>query len=115
MNASFGSVEIFGHEYEEDIVLHVDGRITNRKKKKSKGFKKVYGHTPLSEKELGFLKDEKPEVVYVGTGYENGLPITEKAKKMLSKFKTSTMATPLIVDKIEREKRTMVAILHVTC
>ena len=55
MKASFGSVKIFGRKYEEDIIIHVDGNITKRKKKKSRDLKPLYGHTPLSEKELGFL------------------------------------------------------------
>lgn len=81
MNASFGSVTLFGHTYEEDIIVHVDGSVTKRKKKKSKSYKSIYGHTPLSERELNFLKKEKPEIVYVGTGYEGALPITEIAQE----------------------------------
>jgi len=55
MKASFGSVRIFGQKYEKDIVMHTDGSVTKRKKKKSKDLKSIYGHTPLSEYELDFL------------------------------------------------------------
>ena len=72
-----------GRKYEEDIIVHVDGKITKRKKKKSKEFKPIHGHTPLSENELGFLSEEKPEVVYVGIGYDSASPITENAQKIL--------------------------------
>ena len=115
MKASFGSVKLFGRKYEEDIILHVDRTITKRKKKKSKEFKSIYGHTPLSEKELDFLEEEKPEVVYVGIGYESALPITADAQKILDKFKTFVMPTPDIIEKIVHEKREAVAIIHVTC
>ena len=115
MKASFGSVKIFGRKYEEDIIIHVDGNITKRKKKKSRDLKPIYGHTPLSEKELDFLSLEKPKVVYVGTGYEAALPITEKAQKILDEFETLVMPTPEIMEKIENEKRKAVAIIHVTC
>jgi hypothetical protein len=115
MKASFGSVKIFGRKYEEDIVLHVDGSVTKRKKKKSRDLKPIYGHTPLSEKELGFLEEEKPKIVYVGTGYEAALPITEEAKKILSDYETVVMPTPKIIEKIEHEKRKAIAIIHVTC
>ena len=115
MKASFGSVKIFGRKYEEDIIIHVDGRITKRKKKKSRDLKPLYGHTPLSEMELGFLREEKPQVVYVGTGYEAGLPITEKTQKILGEFETFIMPTPEIIEKIEQEERKAVAIIHVTC
>jgi hypothetical protein len=115
MKASFGSVKIFGRKYEEDIIIHVDGRTTKRKKKKSRDLKPLYGHTPLSEKELDFLLEEKPEVVYVGTGYQSALPITEKAQKILGEYETYEMPTPEIIDKIEHEKRRAVSIIHVTC
>ena len=115
MKASFGTIKIFGSKYEEDIIIHVDGSITKRKKKKSRDLKPLYGHTPLSEKELDFLEEEKPEVVYVGTGYEAALPITEKAQKILDKYEIYAMPTPEIIEKIENEKRKAVAIIHVTC
>ena len=115
MKGSFGSVKLFGRKYEEDFVMHVDGNISKRKKKKSKEFKGIYGHTPLSENELDFLEEEKPEVVYVGTGYEAALPITEKAQKILDEYETYAMPTPEIINKIENEKRKAVSIIHVTC
>ena len=115
MKASFGSVRIFGQKYEKDIVMHTDGSVTKRKKKKSKDLKPIYGHTPLSEYELDFLAREEPEVVYVGTGYEAALPITENAQNILKKYETVIMPTPEIIEKIEHEKRKTAAIIHVTC
>ena len=115
MKDDFGSVKIFGHTYEKDIIVHHEGRVTKRKKKKSREFKPVYGHTPLSEKELDFLKEEKPEVVYIGIGYQSALPITERAQKILKNYKTILMPTPDIAAKVEQEKKKFVAIIHVTC
>ncbi len=115
VKASFGFVKVFGHKFEHDIIVHVDGRVTKRKKKKSKPLKPLYGHTPLSENELDFLKEEKPQVVYVGTGYEAALPITDAAKKILRKYETVIRPTPEIIDRMELEKRAMAAIIHVTC
>jgi hypothetical protein len=54
-------------------------------------------------------------VIYVGTGYDGALPITEDAQKILSKFETIVMPTPEIIEKVEHEKRKTVAIIHVTC
>ena len=116
MKGSFGSVKLFGKKYEKDVVLHVNGSVTKRKKKKSREFKPLYGgHTPLSEKELDFLEEEKPKVVYVGIGYDSALPITDDAKKTLSKYESVVMSTPEIVEKVRQEKRKLVAIIHVTC
>jgi hypothetical protein len=64
---------------------------------------------------LDFLAQEEPEVVYVGTGYEAALPITEDAQNMLKKYETVIMPKPKIIEKIEHEKRKTAAIIHVTC
>ena len=79
VKSEFGWVKVNGVKYENDIILHVDGTVTKRKKKKSKDLKPIYGHTPLSERELDFLSKEKPDVVYIGTGHQAALPITPEA------------------------------------
>ncbi len=113
--SAFGEIKVNGQKYNQDIILHVDGSITKRKKKKSKEFKPMYGHTPLSEKELDFLEEEQPEAVYIGTGYDGALPITEKAQAILSKYETKAMKTSELPKKIDAEKRKKIAIIHVTC
>ncbi len=50
MQTGFGFVEIDGVTYTHDVVIHTDGTISKREKKKSKGLKGEYGHTPLSAK-----------------------------------------------------------------
>jgi hypothetical protein len=113
--SSFGIVKINGEKYEKDIVIHVDGKITKRKKKKSKDLKPSYGHTPLSEKELDILEEEKPNVVYVGTGYDAALPITPQALTILKNYETIVLPTPEALQKLEADKRKLVAFIHVTC
>ncbi len=115
MKASFGSVKIGGTRYDEDIIVHTDGKVTKRKKKKSKDLKSLYGHTPLSERELDFLDEEEPEVVYIGAGYDAALPITPEAMKILKKYNPVILPTPEITGKIEAEKKKLVAFIHVTC
>jgi hypothetical protein len=112
---SFGEIEVKGKKYEKDIVIHTDGKITKRKKKKSRDFKPTYGHTPLSEKELDILEEEKPNVVYVGTGYEAALPITPKALTILRNYETIILPTPEALRKIGTEKRKFLAFIHLTC
>lgn len=112
---AFGCVIIQDKKYEKDIVIHANGRISKRKKKKSKPLEPKYGHTPLSEKELVFLEKERPEVVYVGTGYNAALPITPRALAILANYETIILSTPEVISKIEAEKNKYVAIVHVTC
>src|SRR4029450_4073011 len=44
---TFGSIEIDGVRYAHDVVID-HGRVRKRKKKPSKRFRDLYGHTPLS-------------------------------------------------------------------
>jgi hypothetical protein len=115
MKSKFGWIKANGVKYEKDIILHVDGTITKREKKKSKDLKASYGHTPLSERELDFLSGEKPEVVYVGTGHQAALPITPEAMLILKKCETVVLPTQEVTEKINHEHRKMVALIHITC
>ena len=115
MNTGFGWVEIEGATYGNDVVLHADGSVTKRKKKLSKGHKEEYGHTPLSEAELGFVAGERPDVIFIGTGQDGDLPITPGARSIISLYEAVVSPTPELIGQLEKEKRRKVAILHVTC
>ncbi len=105
MKTGFGWVEVGEKRYDHDIIIHTDGSISRRKKRASKELKSDYGHTPLSEYELEFLCDERPGVVYIGTGQYGSLPLTPTILK----------PTGDILLSLDREERSHVAILHVTC
>jgi hypothetical protein len=115
MKSEFGWIEINHVRYEHDVIIHRDGSVTKRSKKKSKELKSSYGHTPLSDQELDVLKKEKPEIVYIGTGQYGDLPITPEAETELSRFETVIKPTPEILDMIKKERRSFIAIIHVTC
>jgi hypothetical protein len=115
MKTGFGWIEVKGTRYAHDIILHTDGSVTKRKKKDSKALKGRYGHTPLSEYELGFLNEEHPDVVFVGTGQNGLLPVTPEAEKILSAYTTIMKPTAEILSDVQNEERPRVAILHVTC
>lgn len=115
MKSAYGWVEIGDERYENDVIVHVDGAVSKRKKKRSKEFKAEYGHTPLSERELDFLEKEDPKIVFIGTGQDGSLPLTPGAKKVLESFKVKMDRTPSILRAMAQEKRPYVAIIHVTC
>jgi hypothetical protein len=115
LKAKFGQIKINGEKYKKDIIIHADGSITKRKKKKSKEFKAAYGHTPLSERELDFLGEEKFDALYVGTGYDPALPITPEAIEILRNHQAIIASTPEVLEKIAQEQGKFVAIIHVTC
>ena len=115
MDTGFGFVTIRDSTYTHDIVIHADGSVTKRNKKRSKGLKEEYGHTPLSEYELDILADEHPAIVYVGTGQYGSLPVTKKAADILARYSPVIATTPDVIRALAGEDRRFVAILHITC
>jgi len=115
MKTGFGWIETGGTRYDHDIVIHADKSISKRKKKLSKPKKEEYGHTPLSGEELVDLLEEKPRVVYIGTGQYGDLPLTPDATEFLAPFVSVIKPTPDILPLIEQEKQRYVAVIHVTC
>jgi hypothetical protein len=115
LKAKFGWIKVDGKKYEKDIIIHSDGSITKREKKKSKDLKPEYGHTPLSQRELDFLGQEQFDALFIGTGHDSALPITPEAVEILKKYDAEISSTPEIIDKIEQEQNKFVAIIHVTC
>ena len=115
LKAKFGWIKVKGRKYVKDIIIHSDGSITKREKKKSRDLKPEYGHTPLSEPELDFLPEEQFNALYIGIGHDSALPITPEAIEILKKHNAIIASTPEIIDKIGNEKGNFVAIIHVTC
>lgn len=115
MKTGFGWIEVGGVRYDHDIIIHVDRSVTKRKKKLSKGQKGEYGHTPLSDAEIGFIENEHPDVVFIGTGQYGDLPVTPAAAAILERYNAVLGPTPDILVLIELEKRNFVAVLHTTC
>ena len=115
MKSEFGWIEIDKVRYDHDVIIHQDGSVTKRSKKRSKELKSTYGHTPLSDHELEIIEQEKPKIVFIGTGQYGDLPITPEAKKELDRFETVIRPTPEILDMMKKDRRPYVAIIHVTC
>ena len=67
----FGSIEVEGREYENDIVIE-GGLVRKRKKKPSKPYRQEFGHTPLSaDEELPWDGGR----LIIGTGAYGALPV----------------------------------------
>jgi hypothetical protein len=115
MKTEFGWIVIQGTRYEHDIIIHTDGTVSKRRKKISKPRREEYGHTPLSAEELAFLAEERPEIVYIGTGQYGDLPLTPDARALLASYEPVIGPTPELLPLLEKEQRTYAAIVHVTC
>src|SRR5262249_61105777 len=73
---SFGSIRIDGVTYEHDVLID-RGRVRKRKKKPSKRFRGVFGHTPLSMEEKIPWKCGR---LVIGTG-TGALQVMDEVKK----------------------------------
>jgi hypothetical protein len=110
----FGSIEVEGREYDNDIVIE-GGRVRKRKKKPSKPHRDEYGHTPLSaDEDLPWGGDR----LIIGTGAYGSLPIMPEVVEEAGRRGVEITAVPtedacrLIAGLDQREVH---AVLHVTC
>ena len=110
---SFGSVEIDGVTYEQDVVID-RGRVRLRKKKPSKQFRKEFGHTPVSVEEKIPWKCRR---LVVGTGKHGSLPVMDEVKREARRRKIDLLILPTdeALEALAQKPDDANAILHVTC
>lgn len=109
----FGSIDIDGVTYDQDVVLD-RGEILRRKKKASKQFRESFGHTPLSVNEN--LPWECARLV-IGTGAYGRLPVMDDVKREARDrgVKLIVVPTAEAIKVLEKHPKKTNAILHVTC
>lgn len=120
--ASFGRVVFNGMEYGHDIVV-CNGDVSRRMKELSADMRSRYGHTPLTGEELrtyltgcGGVK-----AVFIGTGIYGALPLTEDAEGLLRELSRAgvevvvSVTNDELLNRVEGERRSYLAVIHVTC
>ena len=109
----FGSIQIDGTVYENDVIIDRGG-VSKRKKKASKPFRDKYGHTPLSV-------DEKIpwncRTLVIGTGAEGALPVMPEVKREAERRGVDLVVLPTeqAIGLLNKKSKKANAILHVTC
>ena len=108
----FGSIQIDGVTYENDVVID-RGEVRKRKKKASKKYRDEYGHTPLSLEEVIPWKCKR---LVVGTGF-GALPVMKEVKKEARRRGVELIVVPTgkAIELLNQEPGKTNAILHVTC
>lgn len=109
----FGAIDIDGVTYEHDVVVD-RGEIHRRKKKASKKFREIFGHTPLS------LKENIPwkcTCLVVGTGAYGRLPVMDDVKREAEDREIDLIVLPTAeaIKVLEKHPEKTNAVLHVTC
>jgi len=109
---SFGLIQIDGISYEHDVVID-RGKVRKRKKKASKRFRDLFGHTPLSvEEEIPW----KCRRLVIGTG-GGALPVMQEVKLEAKRRKVDLLVLPTeqAIAVLKKEPAKTNAVLHVTC
>jgi len=112
-NFRFGSVEIDGRTYEDDVVID-RGEVRKRRKGASKRYRETFGHTPLS------VDEEIPwrcERLVIGTGAAGALPVMEEVRAEAAGRGVELVLLPTAqaIDLLSTNPKHTNAILHVTC
>ena len=109
---SFGSIRIDGVTYEHDVLID-RGQVRKRKKKPSKKFRAVFGHTPLSMEEKIPWKCSR---LVIGTG-TGALPVMDEVKKEAKRRHVQLLMLPTAkaIEELREHPEKTNAILHVTC
>ncbi len=111
----FGSITIAGAEYEHDIVIHLDGAVTKRKKKLSKA---VYGtsHT-MSLDEARAVFERGARRLIVGTGHRGALTLSEEAAEYFRQKDCAVelYPTPRASAAWNAATGAAIGLFHVTC
>ena len=110
---TFGSIRVDGVTYEHDVVID-RGRVRERKKKPSKPFRELFGHTPLS------VEEDIPwdcRRLVVGTGADGALPVMDEVRREAARRKVELLAVPTrdAIRAVLAKPGGTNAILHVTC
>ncbi|HSP97272.1 MAG TPA: MTH938/NDUFAF3 family protein [Candidatus Dormibacteraeota bacterium] len=110
---SFGAIRIDGITHEHDVVID-RGKVGKRKKKLSKQFRDIFGHTPLSLAEAIPWKCRR---LVVGTGAHGALPVMEDVKREAEHRNVELLILPTAqaIEVLRRDTDKTNAILHVTC
>jgi hypothetical protein len=111
-NFSFGTLQIDGSTFEQDVVID-RGEIRKRRKMPSKKFRDDFGHTPLSiEEDIPW----KCRRLVIGTGAYGRLPIMKEVKVEAERRHVELIIVPTSeAIRLLEEEPTANAILHLTC
>jgi len=108
-------IKVNEEKFDTDVIIHADGSVTERLEHLSVPYK-IGFHIPLSEAELQFLAEEKPDKIFIGCGFKAMMNLTLGAQELLKPYNYVEKGTTDIINMINEQKPTnFVAIMHTRC
>lgn len=111
----FGSITIDGKAYKHDVVIRLDGRVTERKKHLSKA---IYGssHT-VSLDEVREIYQVGAALLIVGTGMFGSVRLSDEALAHLSELGCQILLAPSRTIRRDWNETDVpaVGLIHITC
>jgi hypothetical protein len=114
-STSFGLITVKEKNYENDILIRMNGQIEKRRKKLSK---KVYGTShKISLAEAKYIYEKGAEKIIIGTGQTGYVELSKKAKRFFEEknLKARLLSTPKAIKLWNKSKGKIIAMFHVTC
>ena len=110
---TFGSLEIDDVTYEKDVIID-RGKVRKRKKKASRKYRDLFGHTPLSNEEPIPWNCKR---LVIGSGCYGSLPVMDEVKEEARSRDVDLIVLPTdkAIDLLRDKRGKTNAILHVTC
>ncbi|MGE5123845.1 MAG: Mth938-like domain-containing protein [Acidobacteriaceae bacterium] len=111
----FGSITITGEKHTHDIIIRLDGRIENRKKKLSK---QVFGTSHIiSLAEADYIYEKGAEHIIIGTGQSDMVKLSDEAIEffVLRDCQYHLLPTPEAIHLWNKSKGSVVGLFHITC
>lgn len=112
-NFSFGTIQIDGATFEQDVVID-RGQVRRRDKTPSKKLRPAFGHTPVS------IAEDIPwecRQLVIGTGVSGQMPVTPELRKAAEGRNVALVILPTAeaIAVLNRKPKDTNAILHLTC
>jgi len=111
----FGTITISGTNYDNDVIIRLDGRVEKRKKKLSKA---IYGTSHIiSLDEAKYVYEEGAERLIIGTGQSGMAKLSDEAADFFKDqgCRVDLQPTPEAIKSWNKAKGATIALFHVTC
>jgi len=111
----FGWIDVGEERISHDILIHLDGEVTKRKKQLSK---EIYGTSHIiSQAEAEFIYEDGAQELLIGAGHFGRVRLSPEAADFFQEksFPVTILTTPQAVKAWNESKEKIIGLFHITC